>query len=89
MQKKFGWKMKKMQNSETKNPENRGTNDTVYSENDLIKYKFMTSFDDELYAYAEYINRAQLESLLYRNNYSNLGDTCSTSCCCDECSVYK
>lgn len=99
MQEKFGWiNLMDEINKRKKPARKRARNQlkifdkSVYSESDLIKFKFMTSFDDELYAFAEYINTAQIEALKYRQNYSSLSKKCKTSCCCKnttKCSVYR
>jgi len=61
----------------------------VYSDDDLKKFSFMTTLDDELYAYAQYLNRAQLEIVRNREYYEKLGSKCVSKCCCENCSVYR
>ena len=61
----------------------------VYSEDDLKKFSFMTTFDDELYAYAQYLSIAQRETLKNRKLYAKLEEKCVSKCCCEKCSVYR
>ena len=84
MKRKFGWKREhKVRNQGDSHDEK------VYTEKDTERFKFMTTFDDELYAYAEYLNKAQIEELKHRNNYKSFSEKCETSCCCKTCSIYR
>ena len=61
----------------------------VYSDVDLKKFSFMTTFDDELYAYAQYLSIAQRETVKNRELYAKLEQECVSECCCEKCSVYR
>ena len=53
---------------------------------EIPKIRELVTFDDELYAYAVYLNRKQLEEIKFREKYSSRYRDCKNPCC-GKCSL--
>ena len=55
---------------------------------DIRKIRELVTFDDELYAYAVYLSRKQLEEIKIRGRYSKRYQDCENPCC-GKCSLAR
>ena len=65
----------------------RNHNEVVATKEIKEKYNYLVTFDLELYEYAKFLSRVQIERAKSYKKYSNLD--CENSCCAEECSVFK
>jgi len=55
---------------------------------DVGKIRELVTFDDELYAYALYLNKKHIEEIEVRGKYASTNENCENACC-GKCSMAR
>lgn len=85
MEKRFHWKPEE---EAFHGNANKKSQDQIVATDDIMKrYHYLVTFDNELYEYARYLSKRQIEQYVHRSAYSEL--QCENSCCAETCSKYR
>ena len=86
---KFNWKRPKAAKAYHGNTF-KNHNEIVATDEIKSKYSELVTWDLQLYEYARYLNRLQIEEAKgNRKKYENLAESCKDACCAPQCSKFK